>query len=122
VMIEVLSPGPRTTVQDLGRPGWASLGVGRSGAFDRAALVLANRLVGNPPGAAAVELTLGGLAFRLHDAATVVLTGALLPGLDWGAPTTRPAGAIIRLGAPTSGLRSYLAVRGGVDVEPVLGS
>src|SRR6185436_18850197 len=56
----VLRPGPLTTVQDLGRPGYAHLGIGRSGAADRASLRLANRLVGNPEDAAALEITLGG--------------------------------------------------------------
>ena len=65
-MIEILAPGPLATVQDLGRPGYAALGVPRAGAFDRAALRLANRLVGNADGAAAIEVTLGGL--RAADA------------------------------------------------------
>jgi allophanate hydrolase subunit 2 len=75
-MIEVLEPGPLCTVQDLGRPGFAALGVARSGAFDRGALRLANRLVGNPDGAAALELILGGLQLRFAASATVALTGA----------------------------------------------
>ena len=63
-MIEILAPGAYTTVQDLGRAGLAALGVPRSGAFDRAALRLANRLAGNPAGAAGLETTFGGLALR----------------------------------------------------------
>lgn len=122
-MIEVLEPGPLCTVQDLGRPGFAALGVARSGAFDRGALRLANRLVGNPDGAAALELTLGGLQLRFAASATVALTGAACPGApDWDAPVSLPAGATIRLGSPARGLRSYLAVRGGVSLAPVLGS
>ena len=121
-MIEVLTPGPSTTVQDLGRPGFAALAVSRSGAFDRGALRLANRLVGNPEGCAALETTLGGLVIRLGDAATVALTGAVCAGLDAGVAVTLPAGSVLRLGVPPQGLRSYLAVRGGVDVAPVLGS
>jgi biotin-dependent carboxylase-like uncharacterized protein len=121
-VIEVLAAGPLTTVQDAGRPGLAALGVAPGGAFDRAAYRAANRLVGNPEGAAVFELTLGGLAVRLHAAATVALTGAACPGLDRGAARTLPAGAVLRLGAPTSGLRSYLAVRGGIDVPDELGS
>jgi biotin-dependent carboxylase-like uncharacterized protein len=110
-------------VQDLGRPGFAALGVARAGAFDRGALRLANRLVGNPDGAAALELTLGGLHVRLAAPATVALTGAECPGApDWNAPVTLPAGASVRLGAPARGLRSYLAVRGGLALAPVLGS
>jgi biotin-dependent carboxylase-like uncharacterized protein len=122
-MIEIVEPGPLATVQDLGRPGYAALGVPRSGAFDRAALRLANRLVGNAEDGAALEVTFGGLAVRLVDAATVALTGAACPGnVDWATPVSLPAGAIVRLGPPATGLRSYLAVRGGVLGEQVLGS
>jgi biotin-dependent carboxylase-like uncharacterized protein len=122
-MIEVIAPGPLATVQDLGRVGYASLGVPRSGAFDRAALRLANRLVGNPPGAAAIEVTFGGLRLHLRQPATVALTGAVCPGApDWAAAVTLPAGAWIALGTPARGLRSYLAVRGGFALPAVLGS
>lgn len=121
-MIEILASGPLATIQDLGRFGLAALGVPRSGAFDAPALRLANRLVGNDAGAAAIEVTLGGLDVRVDDAATVALTGAPCPGLACGAATTLRAGALVRLGAPARGLRSYLAVRGGIATEPVLGS
>jgi biotin-dependent carboxylase-like uncharacterized protein len=122
-MIEILAPGPLTTVQDLGRPGYAALGVPRSGAFDAPALRLANRLVGNPEGAAGLELTFGGLELRCLEPVTVAFTGAVCPGApDWGAARSLPAGSVIRLGAPARGLRSYLAVRGGLAVDPVLGS
>jgi biotin-dependent carboxylase-like uncharacterized protein len=122
-MIEILAPGPLATVQDAGRPGYAALGVARAGAFDRGALRLANRLVGNPDDAPAIEVTLGGLHVRLTEPATVAFSGAICPGpRDWGVPLSLPAGAIVRLGTPHDGLRSYLAVRGGVAVEPVLGS
>jgi biotin-dependent carboxylase-like uncharacterized protein len=122
-MIEIVAPGPFATVQDLGRPGYAALGVARSGAFDRAALRLANRLVGNPDGAAAAEVTLGGLIMRLVDPATVAFTGAACAGApDWNAAVTLAAGATVALETPREGLRSYLAVRGGIAVEPVLGS
>ena len=63
-MLTVLAPGPLATVQDRGRPGWASIGVPRSGAADRPAADLANRLVGNDPAAAVVEVTAGGLRVR----------------------------------------------------------
>ncbi len=127
-MIEIRAPGPLSTVQDLGRPGLAALGVGRSGAADRAALRLANRLVGNPEEAAGLEITFGGLTARFERAATVALTGAPCPvevggsaGSMYG-PISVPAGAELRLGVPASGARTYLAVRGGLDVAPVLGS
>jgi len=121
-MIEILEPGPLTTVQDLGRPGLAALGVPRSGAFDRAALALANRLVGNDERAAGLEITFGGLALRARGPVTVALTGAPCVGLEFGAAVSLPTGAGLRLGRPATGLRSYLAVRGGLDVPPVLGS
>jgi hypothetical protein len=122
-MIEVIAPGPLTTVQDLGRAGFAALGVPRSGAFDRAALRRGNRLVGNTESAAALEVTLGGLAVRFDAAATIALTGARCPGApDQDAAVTVAAGTVLRLGVPVSGLRSYLAVRGGIAVDAVLGS
>lgn len=121
-MIDIIDTGPLVTVQDLGRSGYASSGVPRSGAFDRGALRLANALVGNAPGAAALEVTLGGLSLRLVHAATVAVTGAPVPGLDWGVAVSLPAGAQLRLATPRHGLRSYLAVRGGIDVPAELGS
>jgi len=122
-VIEIVAPGPLATVQDLGRSGYAALGVARAGAFDRAALRLGNRLVGNADDAAAIEVTLGGLAVRLLAPATIALTGAVCRGApDWGAAVSLPADTTFRLTAPAHGLRSYLAVRGGIAVPPVLGS
>jgi len=121
--LTVLDTGPLTTVQDTGRPGQAALGIGRSGACDRASAALANRLVGNPPGAAVLEVTLGGLAVRAEADLLVVTTGARCAGATaHDAPVRLRAGAALRLGLPDSGLRTYLAVRGGIDVAPVLGS
>jgi biotin-dependent carboxylase-like uncharacterized protein len=121
--VTVLATGPLTTVQDAGRPGHAALGVGRSGACDRAAHRLANRLLGNPSGAAVLEVTLGGLALRAHDDLVVVTTGARCAGsFPHNAPTRLSAGAELRLGAPASGLRTYVGIRGGIDVAPVMGS
>lgn len=127
-MIEVLDTGPLATVQDLGRPGYADLGVGRSGAADLTSHRLANRLVGNAEYAATVEATLGGLRLRAHVELLVAVTGApaavFVGSAEGGrnAPLQLPAGAELRLGAPSTGLRSYLAVRGGVAATPVLGS
>lgn len=127
-MIVVEQPGPLATVQDLGRPGLAHLGVGRSGAADRASLRLANRLVGNDEHAAALEVTMGGLVLRFEEAATVALTGARCRVRVGArehamfAPIRVPAGGGLALGAPPRGIRTYLAVRGGLEVEPVLGS
>ena len=92
-MIHLLAVGAGATIQDLGRPGFAALGVTRSGAFDTAAATLANRLVGNDEGAATIELVLGGLVIEVQQAVTLALTGAPSPissaparaGLGWGA-------------------------------------
>ncbi len=121
--VTVLETGLLTTVQDSGRPGQASLGVGRSGACDRASYRLANRLVGNTDDAPVLEVTLGGLRVRADGDVVIVTTGARCEGA-WhhNAPATLRSGDELRLGAPTSGLRTYVAVRGGFDVEPVLGS
>jgi biotin-dependent carboxylase-like uncharacterized protein len=124
----VLRAGPLTTVQDLGRRGWAHLGVPRSGAADLASLRLANRLVGNLEGAAALEVTVGGLQLRAVADLTIAVTGATCPITidDVRSPARAvlplAAGATLRLGPATAGVRAYLAVRGGVDVPPVLGS
>jgi biotin-dependent carboxylase-like uncharacterized protein len=130
-LITVLKAGPLTTVQDLGRPGFAHLGVPRSGALDQPALRLANRLVGNEPPAAGLETTLMGCRLRFEQAATIAVTGATHtlkidgdPAGGTGAtgPFDVPAGAEVEIGRATAGVRSYLAVAGGIDVEPVLGS
>lgn len=126
--LTVVRPGPRTTVQDAGRPGWAHVGVTASGAADRAALRLANRLVGNPEHLAALEVTLGGLSLRASDSMTLAVTGALAPATLNGAPVPHTcvvhltAGDTLSLGIPEAGLRSYVAVAGGIDADPVLGS
>lgn len=126
--LEVLATGPQTTVQDHGRTGLAALGVGTSGAADHGAFRLANRLLGNPEGAAALEVTFGGLEVRAHGGMFVALTGATCAMAIDGRPvghaavTWLPDGATLHLGPAASGLRAYLAVRGGVDVSPVLGS
>lgn len=132
-MIEVVDPGALATVQDLGRPGWAHLGVPRSGALDRPALELANRLLGNPTTAAGIETTITGLDADVLDSGWFVVTGApcevryAVPGrsgvaLPHSEPFYVPSGARLRLGPARSGVRSYLAVRGGFTPEPVLGS
>ncbi|KUP97342.1 5-oxoprolinase subunit C family protein [Thermobifida cellulosilytica] len=126
--LEVVETGVLTTVQDAGRVGYASLGVGRSGAADAVSYALANRLVANPPGAAALEVTLGGLRLRARGAVTVAVTGAPGPlSVDGRAAAMNSVlhlrdGAELRMGTPERGLRGYLAVRGGIDVPPVLGS
>jgi KipI family sensor histidine kinase inhibitor len=125
--IEVVRCGPLGTVQDLGRPGWASLGVGESGAADRASAALANRLVGNTAQAALLELSFGAtLAFR--EAARVAVTGALCAvsrdgrGEGVNAPFDVAAGQTLVVGPASVGLRTYVAVRGGIAVGETLGS
>jgi len=127
-MIRVRVPGPLTTVQDLGRPGLAHLGVPTAGAADRRAFGLANRLVGNPPGAAALEITLAGPELEWEAGGWVALTGGRVDAQLDGRPVPMDtavrveAGQVLAVGTVTSGLRAYLAVRGGLDVPEVLGS
>lgn len=127
-MIEVLDPGPLTTVQDRGRRGWAHVGVPPSGAVDGPALELGRRLVGNAPDAAALEATLRGPRLRFDAPALVAITGARGPATVDGAAAAPgrafeiAAGAILELGAYVHGARAYVSVRGGIDAAVVLGS
>lgn len=127
-MIEVVATGPLATVQDLGRPGWAHLAVSPSGAADPRSLRLANRLVGNDEGAAGIEATSGGLVVRALAPVVVAVTGPPVPvrrggvGVGAGRAIALAAGDELALDRPATGLRCYLAVRGGVDVPPELGS
>jgi len=127
-MIAIVKAGLLTTVQDLGRPGYAHLGVTRSGALDRPALIRANRLVGNPDSAAGLETTLTGVTLQAESAATMAVTGAPASVTVDGVPTefsaafAVPAGARLEVGPATAGVRTYLAVAGGITVAPVLGS
>ena len=129
--LEVLSPGPLALIEDAGRPGRASIGVSRSGAFDRGALQRANRAVGNPSGAAALEILLGPLALRAAAPTVVAVSGAQAPvrigrGDDEVGDVELPAdvsreralaldpGDRIEVGPAADGLRLILAVRGGI--------
>ncbi len=127
--LEILRTGPLAVVQDLGRPGLAHLGVSRSGAADRRAHKLANRLVANPDDRATVEVTFGGFAARVRGGdVDIAVTGAdtepTVNGIKFGTNSIHHVrdGQVIALGTPRAGLRTYLAVRGGICVEPVLGS
>ncbi|MFJ1900896.1 biotin-dependent carboxyltransferase family protein [Streptomyces sp. NPDC088115] len=126
--IEVVRAGALTTVQDEGRFGHAHLGVGRAGALDAPSARLANRLAGNPVGAALLETTVTGCAVRPDRAVRAVVGGApcrvTVDGrpVAWGAPVHVPAGAVLDAGPAAHGLRSYLAFAGGLEPEPVLGS
>jgi biotin-dependent carboxylase-like uncharacterized protein len=120
--LEVVSPGPLTTLQDLGRPGHAHIGVPRSGAADRPALVLANRLVGNDDGAVALETTLSGPRLRFDGPAVVAFTGAPVPGLAMNEPVEVAAGVELAIGTASHGLRTYVAFAGGIRAPLTLGS
>ncbi|WP_323095265.1 urea amidolyase family protein [Intrasporangium sp. YIM S08009] len=134
--LEVLATGPLVLVEDLGRPGLGDVGVGRSGAADRAAYLLGVRLVGHAvdtgdpaaPSPASLEVTLGGLAVRARGDLLVALTGASGPATVDGRPVGHAAplrlrdGQVLEVATPSVGLRTYLALRGGIDVAPVLRS
>jgi antagonist of KipI len=119
----VLSPGFLTTVQDLGRPGYAHLGISASGAADALSLRIGNLLVGNPEGTAALEMTLVGGTFEFAAGATVALTGSeFASDAPWYCAFQRNPGDPLQIGPTRAGARCYLCVRGGIVVPPVLGS
>jgi biotin-dependent carboxylase-like uncharacterized protein len=126
--VEVVRPGALTTVQDSGRPGFAHLGVPASGALDPDAYARANRLVGNRATAAVLESTADGVSLRFDEAAVVAVTGAgATVRVDghleaWSFPIYVKAGSVVDVGAAERGIRSYVAVAGGFDVPPTLGS
>lgn len=129
ITLEILRTGPLALVEDLGRPGLAHVGVTRSGAADRRSHRLANRLVANPDDRATVEVMLGGFAARVHGGdVDIAVTGAdadpAVDGIPFGNNSIHRvrAGEVISLSVPRTGVRSYLAVRGGIAVPPVLGS
>lgn len=126
--IKAHKPGLLTTIQDLGRPGYFHLGIPVSGAMDRFALRVANRLVGNDEGAAAFEAVFMGPELEFEEAAMVAVTGAELPPKVDG--EARPTWTSFRVGAGQvlsfdflkNGARAYIAVAGGIDTPPALGS
>lgn len=126
--IEIVRASALTTVQDLGRPGYAHLGVPRSGALDVAAHRLANHLVGNEPGAATLETTLTGVVVRALVPTVAAVCGAVAPirrdgrPAPWAAPIALSAGETLDVGPATRGVRNYVAFAGGVAAAPVLGS
>lgn len=126
--LEVLASGPLALLQDAGRPGRAHVGVGTGGAADRGAHALANRIVGNETDQATIEVLLGGLSLSVHGVAIIAVAGAPAPvtvngrAADHHAPLYLGDGDVLTLGTPPTGLRSYLAVAGGIDERPVLGS
>ncbi len=146
--LRILNPGAQSLIQDLGRRGFGPLGVSAAGALDRASLRRANRLVGNTSSAAAVESVNGGLTVEAEGDQVIAVTGApttltiespswfgsdggsdggdIHPSAKRTAPMAAPFalldGEVLTLGAPESGFRNYVAIRGGVDVPEVLGS
>ena len=127
-MIEIVRAGPLATVQDLGRPGWRDRGLSLCGALDDLALQAGNLLVGNAPGTAGLEFTLGAAALRFHADACVAITGTDADAHLDGRPV-RPwwhqrvrAGQTLKLAAPRERMRSYVAIAGGLALQPVLGS
>lgn len=127
-MLEILTPGLLTTVQDLGRPGWRAAGVPVGGACDALAATIANWLVGNDANAALLETTLTGLTLRVHADTLVAVTGAVCrvrindDEAAPGQPLRLRAGDRLYLGPARAGCRNYVAVQGGLDIAPVLGS
>lgn len=126
--LTVESVGVLALLEDSGRHGLAHLGVGQSGAADRASYALANRLVGNLPGTPCIEVTLGRMSFSVDAPTLIAMTGAPVPvtcgrrAHAVNTAFTAPAGQRITLGVPSAGLRTYVAVRGGLVGHDVLGS
>jgi biotin-dependent carboxylase-like uncharacterized protein len=126
--IRVAKPGFFTTVQDLGRYGYAHLGISHGGAADPLSFRIANLLVGNDENAPALEMTLLGATLEFAESAIVALTGATceckLGSASVPANTAfnLPAGAVLQCGSMTTGARCYLAVQGGIDIPLVMGS
>jgi antagonist of KipI len=121
-VIEVVSGGTWTTIQDRGRPGWERFGVSPGGPADWFSAAAANALVGNNPDAAVVECTLVGSALRFRREATVALMGGETATIENGIAFPVEAGAELKIGRVQRGLRAYLAVRGGIAVPRVMGS
>ena len=121
-------PGPYCTIQDLGRRAGRRAGLAPGGAMDQRAYLWANRLLGNDPGAPALEITLGGFALRFAVATVVAITGqgcdATLDGVETGTWRTVRAqpGQQLRLGYGSAGMRTYIAFPGGLEVATAFGS
>ncbi|MBP2437673.1 KipI family sensor histidine kinase inhibitor [Microbacterium amylolyticum] len=126
--LQIDAPGPRSLVQDRGRPGHADLGVTASGAADTASALSANRLVGNDRDAAVIESLLGGLTVTARGDQVLALTGAIAGAhigeeeIAFGSPFLLRNGETLTVGTPDHGLLTYVAVRGGIDVPAFLGS
>ncbi|KPP83751.1 MAG: Allophanate hydrolase subunit 2 [Rhodobacteraceae bacterium HLUCCA08] len=127
-MIEILTNGPANAVQDAGRPGLLHLGISGGGAMDRLAFDIGNALLGNDPGAAAIEVAMFPFRLRIEADTRLAVTGADCAATLDGRPLPpnwaieAPAGAELRLDTPRAGARAYVALAGGIDVAPVLGA
>ncbi len=125
---EVVKPGLLTTIQDLGRPGYFHLGIPEGGAMDRAAMRIANMLVGNPEDAAGLEAVFIGPELSFHDDTLVAVAGAEMPvfvdGDERACWSSFPvkAGQTLKFGYLKNGARIYIAFAGGIDTPPALGS
>ncbi|MCE5228160.1 biotin-dependent carboxyltransferase family protein [bacterium] len=127
-MITILSPGPMTTVQDEGRWGYQGFGMPPAGAMDRYAYRVANLLAGNRPGAAALEMTIGGATLRFDRPHVAAICGADMgarlngkPVANWSSFSANSCDEL-RMNFAATGCRAYLAVQGGINVPAVLGS
>jgi len=122
-VIRVLRPGLQTSVQDQGRHGLQHIGLCPGGAMDPVALALANALVGNPPNDAALEITVIGPELEFESETLIAVCGAEFQGtFPHNRPVLVPAGGRFNVGRAARGARAYLAVAGGFDIAPVLGS
>ncbi|CAK9884459.1 MAG: putative protein YbgK [Candidatus Erwinia impunctatus] len=127
-MLTIIRAGMSTTLQDAGRAGWRQFGIGPGGALDKSAMQTANLLVGNQPDDAVLEITFGQFCAEFGRDGWIALTGACcdadIDGVTvWtGWRTAVKKGQRLTMKMPRRGMRSYLAVAGGFDVEPVLGS
>jgi antagonist of KipI len=121
-MIEVIAPGSWTTIQDRGRQGYERIGVPSGGSLDRFAAAVANRLVGNHPDAALLECTLTASSLRFSAPALIAITGGVCARLVGWRTHAISADQTIDPGSIRPGIRVYLAVRGGIDVQPLMGS
>jgi urea carboxylase len=125
---EVIKPGLLTTIQDLGRPGYFHLGIPEGGAMDRAAMRIANMLVGNPEDAAGLEAVFMGPELKFNHDALVAIGGAEMPvfvdGEERKGWTSFPVktGQTLKFGYLKTGARIYIAINGGIDTPPALGS
>ncbi|WP_324753884.1 biotin-dependent carboxyltransferase family protein [Roseovarius sp. Pro17] len=125
---EVVKPGLLTTIQDLGRPGYFHLGIPEGGAMDRAAMRIANMLVGNPEDAAGLEAVFMGPELTFNEDALVAVAGAKMPvyvdGDERSSWSSFPvkAGQTLKFGYLKTGARIYIAIAGGIDTPPALGS